>query len=297
MKIILFKLLKFSTKTLWRTGISRFPGVILMFKLVYNFSKPKGIVLINCQGNKMYVNTEDSGIAPSLLTRGVYEPFETELIKKILIENMTVVNIGANIGYYTLIAASMVGPNGKVIAFEPEPRNYKLLVENIDKNGYRNVIPIQAAVSDKQGILKFFLSESNLGASSLAEKNIAKKGGFIEVETNLLDNFLSNYTKDCKVDLIQVDAEGSEGLILDGASETISKNDKLKIVMEFWPYALNNVGTDALGLLRKIEKYGFKIGMIDEKNNCITSLIPEKIVEMCTNSRNGHGRVNLLLEK
>ena len=72
---------------------------------------------------------------------------------------------------------------------------------------------------------------------------------------------------------------------------------KLKIIMEFWPYGLKNMGTEALDLLGKIEDYGFGIGLIDENNKHISSLPSEKIVEMCINSGNGRGFVNLLLEK
>jgi len=244
----------------------------------------------------MYINAEDVGVAPSLLAKGVYEPFETEFLKELLKENMTVVNIGANIGYYTLIAANRVGPNGKVYAFEPEPQNYKLLVRNIEENGYKNISPIQVAVSDKKGTLKLFLDKSNLGDHSLAEQNIVEKNGSVEIETNSLDNFFEEYNKDFKVDLIQMDVQGAEGLILDGAKKIIGSNN-LKIIMEFWPSGLNNVGTDGLDLLKGLESYGFKIGLIDETNKCISYLLPEKIVAMCEKSQHGRGHVNLLLEK
>ncbi|MCX6811322.1 MAG: FkbM family methyltransferase [Candidatus Berkelbacteria bacterium] len=244
----------------------------------------------------MYINAEDSGIAPDLLTSGMYEPFQTELLRKLITKNMTVVNIGANIGYYTLIAANKVGPNGKVYAFEPEPKNYQLLIKNIEKNGYKNILPIQVAISDKQGTLKLFLDKSNLGNPSLAEQNIGEKNGFVEVKTNSLDNFFEKHSKDFKVDLLLMDTQGAEGLILDGAKKII-RNNKLKIIMEFWPWGLNNVGTDALNLLKRLKKYGFKIGLINETNKCINYLLPEKIVGMCKNSQNGRGYVDLLLEK
>jgi len=296
MKKVMFKLLKFFIKIFSGTGLERVPGVISICRFIYKLSKPKGIVLINCQGNKMYVNAEDTGVAPTLLAGVEYEPFETELLKKLLKKNMTVVNIGANIGYYTLIAANYVGSDGKVYAFEPAPKNYKLLVRNIEENGYKNILPIQVAVSDKKGTLKFFLDKSNLGGHSLAKQNINEKNSFVEVETNSLDNFFEKYNKDPKVDLIQMDAQGSEGLILDGAKKIIG-NNKLKIIMEFWPYGLNNVGTDALDLLKRLENYGFKIKLINETDKCISYWLPEKIVEMCKNSENGKGFVNLLLEK
>jgi len=292
----MFKILNFFTKFLLGTGFEKIPGVTSIYRRIFKLLKPTGMILINCQGNKMYVNTEDTGVASQLLAGMEYEPFETELVKKLLKKNMSVVNIGANIGYYTLIAANSVGPNGKVYAFEPEPKNFKLLVRNIKKNDFKNILPIQAAVSDKKGTLKLFLDKSNLAAPSLAEQNTSKKNGFVEVETNSLDNFLEKYNKGFNVDLIQIDAQGSEGLILAGAKKIIG-NHNLKIIMEFWPYGLHNMGTNALDLLKRIESYGFEIGLIDETNKCISYLQPEKIVEMCKNSKNGMHYVNLLLEK
>lgn len=292
----MFRLLIFFTKIFSGIGIERIPGVITIYKFIFKLLNPKVIVLINCKENKMYINIEDIGLTPYLLSRGVYKPFETDLLEKLLKKNMTVVNVGANIGYYTLIVANRVGPNGKVYAFEPEPKNFELLVRNIKKNGYKNILPIQIAISDKKGILKLFLDKSNLGNHSLAEQNIAEKNGFVEVETNSLDNFFEEYNKDLKVDLILMDTQGAEGLILDGAKKIIG-NNKLKIIMEFWPYGLNGMGTDALDLLKKLENYGYKIGLLDETNKCVNYLLPEKIIEMCKNLRDGKGFVNLLLEK
>jgi FkbM family methyltransferase len=293
---IVFRLLKYFTKFFSGTRISRIPILISIHRFIYKSSHPHGIVLINCHGNKMYINAEDNGVAPDLLTKAIYEPLETELLKNLLTKDMTVVNIGANIGYYTLIAANIIGPNGRVFAFEPEPENYKLLLKNIKENGYKNIIPIQAAVSDKQGTLKLFLDKFNLGNPSLAEQNIEESNGYIDVETNKLDNFIEKYSRDMKVDLIQMDTQGCEGLILDGASKIMLKN-KLRIIMEFWPYGLSNLGTDASVLLKKIESYGFKIRIIDETNKRISSLLSKNIIDMCKSMSNGRGYVNLLLEK
>ena len=69
----------------------------------------------------------------------------TALVKRIVRNGDIVVDIGAHIGYYTLIFARLVGPKGKVFAFEPEPNNFNLLIKNIKINGYKNIIPVQKA--------------------------------------------------------------------------------------------------------------------------------------------------------
>lgn len=295
MKKTLFKFFQFVVKKFSGTGVGKIPGSMAVYGFIFRTTKPHGIALITCRGNKMYIPADDTSLAPGLLAKGVYEPFETELLEKLIKKDMTVVNIGANIGYYALIAANRVGQNGKVYAFEPEPNNYKFLVRNIEINGYKNIAPIQAAVSDKKGILKLFLDRSNVGNPSLAEQNIVEKNGFVKIETNSLDNFIEKYDKDLKVDVLIMDTQGAEGLILDGAKKILGRNRGLLIVMEFWPYGLHNMGTDAIGLLKKVEDLGFKIEVIEEENKRIRFVPSEQIVAMLRSKKEGKGFANLVL--
>jgi len=298
MKRLIFSSFKKVTNALSGKGLGRIPGVISLHKLIYKMVKPKGVILIKCQGNKMFVNTEDEGIVPPLLIQGVYEKCETELFKKLIKPGMVVMDAGANIGYYTLIAAKLVGNNGRVYAFEPDPNNYKLLVKNIKTNGYTNIIPIQKALSNKNKKIKLFVDKVAWGNQSFSENNVPGKAGFVKVRTITLDDFSENVVNDKKIDLIKMDTQGAEGLIIEGAKK-ILRNSKssLKITMEFWPYGLKNVGTDPLKLLRKLKSYGFKIKLIDEINECISDIEIMKIFEICENENAGRGFVNLLLEK
>jgi len=105
---------------------------------------PNEIVLGEFEGLKMYFYTNDKhGMTAQLFMGGHYEKYETNLFKRVVSEGMTVVDLGANIGYYTLLAAKLVGRKGKVFAFEPGPDNFSLLLKNIEANGYDNVIPVQ----------------------------------------------------------------------------------------------------------------------------------------------------------
>jgi FkbM family methyltransferase len=89
---------------------------------------------------------------------------------------MTVVDIGANIGYYSLIAAEPIGTDGKVYAFEPDPDNYALLVRNVELNGYRNVETVEKAVSSESGFVTLYIDRSNFGNRSLGKNNILDDG-------------------------------------------------------------------------------------------------------------------------
>src|SRR5207253_6545315 len=94
---------------------------------------------------------------------GVWEPLETYLVERRVREGDVVLDIGANIGYYTLVFAELVGDSGRVFAFEPEPANFALLSENTGLNGRANVTLVNAAVADAGGRLPLYLAGENKG--------------------------------------------------------------------------------------------------------------------------------------
>ena len=89
-----------------------------------------------------------------LSTRGYYEPFITAFVKDMIKEGDIVIDIGAHIGYYTLLFSKLVGKTGKVFAFEAHPDNFTLLKQNVETNGYTNVVVENKAVSNYNGKIK-----------------------------------------------------------------------------------------------------------------------------------------------
>jgi FkbM family methyltransferase len=280
-----------------KMGLGRIPGARRLHNLLYNkFIRPKGISLLNIQGNKMYVNCSATAIGLRLLIDGVHEKLETELFKKIAQDGMVVVDIGANIGYYTLIAARLVGNKGTVYAFEPEPSNYKLLCENIAINGYTNIVPIEQAVSDASGKAKLYVDRAIGDVSSFAKDNVllhSKNADCLEVETTTLDDFFERTVGDDRIDFMKIDVEGAEELVVDGADRVL-RNNRLKILMEFIPDQLRNAGTDPLQLLYKLQNYGFEIRFINDRKQVLEPI--KNIEEFCRKARPGE-LSNLLLEK
>lgn len=104
----------------------------------------------------MFLETAD-GL--ELLIKPIHEKFETEIFKKEIKKGDKVLDLGANIGYYTFLAAQLVGEKGKAFDFEPKPTNFSLLKMNIETNSYKNVITIQKAVSDKTGKGRLYLKK------------------------------------------------------------------------------------------------------------------------------------------
>jgi len=252
------------------TGIGRPPLVQKIYRFLYchviGKSAPLPPLLVNVQGHRMYVKATTISFAPSRIRSGFHEKYETELFKGIVKKGMVVVDIGANIGYYTLIAAGLVGENGKVFAFEPEPESYALLVRNIEANGYKNVVPVQKAVSNKVGTTRLFLSPD--GNTSWHRIYDAHDGwNFIEIETVTLDEFFKD--KEDRIDVIKMDVEGAEMAVLQGMSQILKRNDNLKIFTEFLPIHLEKFGSSPEGYLSQLIKHGFKLYAIDEQKEQI----------------------------
>lgn len=231
-------------------------GKIYIFKFIHNFLKvhlrPK---FAKIQGHKMFLDRRDFTIASHLLDSGVHELLGTEIVKREIKTGDVVLDIGANIGYYTLIFAGLVGENGRVFAFEPDPDNFILLNKNVKENKFENVVLINKAVSDNNGKTKLYLSEDNKGDHRIYDFGDSRKS--ITVETVCLDEFLKNY-KD-KIDFIKMDIQSAEGVALRGMINTIRKNENIKILTEFWPMGLNNFYFDSKKFLGLLEDCGFNL--------------------------------------
>lgn len=247
MNNFLFQTFKKIMKVFSGKGFRRF----YLVKVIYNFIIKNSIPdVVDVQGHKMYLDSKDS---LHLSFNDIHEELETEIFKKEIGNGDIVLDIGANIGYYTLIAAKIVGDEGKVFAFEPDPENFSLLKKNIEINGYRNVTPVQKAVSDKSGKIKLFLSEDNKAGHRIYDDMLGKK--CINVDAVAIDDFL----KGNKVDFVKMDIEGAEGKALAGMSKTIKENKKLKLLTEFFPSLLAELGTNPEKYVELIIEHGFKV--------------------------------------
>lgn len=141
--------------------------------------------------------------------------------QKIFIENLKksdiVFDIGANAGFYSLLAAELVGQNGKVFAFEPLDENFNYLKKHIEINNYKNIFPFKAAVSDKSGFA-FFKKEESTAMSHLGADN----SGDFKVETISIDDWVESGKLPIP-NFLKIDVEGAEALVLKGAQSMLKK--------------------------------------------------------------------------
>jgi FkbM family methyltransferase len=190
-----------------------------------------GIVLARVLGrHKMFLQTADRGFGCHVMLDGYWEIWLTQFLARIVTAGMTVIDVGANFGYYTLLMADAVGPAGQVLAVEPNPATVSLLRETISLNGYadRTVI-VPQALSDKEGSALLFCPHGEPKNALLVPHRDYPGGTTIEISTTSLDNVAE---KSGKVDLIKIDAEGAEIAIVRGMQKLIHR-DKPKLVLEF----------------------------------------------------------------
>lgn len=252
---------------------------------------------VNYYGFKVYCNPYDRTITPIILQGMPYEEDSINIIKKIN-KGDTVIDIGANIGIYTLFLSRFTGEKGKIYAFEPDPKNYKYLIKNVKANKLNNIVAVNKALGNKNGKVYLYIDSINSGANSLAINNLEKIKGKVLVDMVTLDDFFFKEVKNLKVDFIKSDAQGAEPLIFEGAKGILSENKDLKILMEFWPFGIRNLGKDPLDFLESLSSFDFDIYEIKD-NKLIKIENFEKFIE---NIERGTGGVqsnwtNIYLER
>jgi len=242
---------------------------------------------LNVRGLKMYSDTPDRFLASLLWKTAILESYETRLLQQLVKPGMRVVDIGANIGYYALLLARLVGQTGKVIAFEPDQNNYRLLLKNAVRNGLTTITAVEKAVADYTGRARLFINKGHRGDHRLFDPEGQRPS--IEIETTTLDDFLA----DSPVDIIKMDIQGAEWLALQGMQVTLASNPELVMLIEFSPYHLQESGADPAGLLDLIRFAGFDIKLIDEKQKKLYPVSRAALLSRC----NGRHYENLLLVK
>ena len=297
LKSLLFSGFQKIARLFWGTGIGAIPGVLPAYNYLSRILWSNKTV-VEVQGSKMYVNPDKLPKSyirtfQAYILTGGWEALTTEMFKKIVKEGDVVVDLGANIGYYTLLAARLVGREGKVYAFEPEPTNYSLLLKNIALNGYENIVAVQKAVSDTTGKVKLFVDEKDTGAHSIYQPEEEK--AFVEVEAVTLDDLFKG--KEQRINVIKMDVEGAEMAALSGMDNLIRENKNLKMFVEFYLAGIKNAGNSPHEFARRLlEDYNFSILAIGDYSRNKQYLKIANVDELIKLSKGGKA-VNLLLER
>lgn len=168
------------------------------------------------------------------------------------------VDIGANIGYYTVLAGRL---GAQVMAFEPEPDNLDLLRRNIRENDIESRVQVHdCALGEKTGSMTLHIDAGNHGGHSFSAGNILKDGGSLDVPVARLDDVVAASGK--QVAVIKMDTQGAEAGILAGALQTL-RRDRPVLLTEFWPCGLKKGGSGAAAVLTTLAELNYSFGLFD----------------------------------
>jgi FkbM family methyltransferase len=221
------------------------------------------------QGSWMYVDDKDS---LDLTRKGVYEYEETQLIKKILKSDSIVLDIGANIGYFTLIMAKRAK---LVYAFEPEPRNFHILQKNTEINNIKNAKLYNAAVTEASGTSTLYLCDSNRGMHRIYQSDWCREGT-TEVKTIRIDDIIDH------ADFIKIDVEGAELGVLKGMRKILEKRKSIAL-MEFHPPSIIEYGAKPRDVFDFMTSLGYTVRTPNGKPISFEGLEKMAIDKVATN--------------
>jgi FkbM family methyltransferase len=238
--------------------------------IFYGF--PGGVTVIQMKDFIMGVPSEEWRLAIFLSIYGRFEFGTEDFFVSILKEGMNVVDVGANLGIYTLHA---LASKCFVYSYEPTPRIFKILQDNIGINGFEpegRATVYNLAVSDVEGAMKLAVYDNINGHNTFFPDNADDQT--IEVKTVSLDHHLSHLEH---IDVVKIDVEGAEQWVLKGMKRIILNNPEIKIIMEFAPVHIKRSGSDPSDFIREIRDMGLDIQLIDEETGKIRDISDDEL--------------------
>ena len=247
-RVLLFTAVKTLARRLGGGAFAHSRGGQLLRRFAFSITRP---VSASIDGHTIYLDANDT---LELGTLRPFEPLETALFKRAVMPGSVVVDLGANIGYYTLLAARGAGASGRVFAFEPAPDNLRLLRRNLAVNGYSNVTVVPKAVAAESGRARLYLSERNLGDHRIYDSQDGRPS--VDVPQVSLDEFFGEAGG--AVDVVKMDIQGAEPGALRGMRAVLERSRELVLFTEVWPHGMTRFGGDPRAFLEELAAQGFR---------------------------------------
>ena len=203
------------------------------------------------------------------LYKNIFERKEIALINKMVKPGMTVLDIGANIGFYTLLLSELVGNKGKVYAFEPEKNNFKNLKKLCSKK--KNIVLNNVAVGEISGDIDLYISEK-LNVDHRTYDNYENRKHH-KIKCVSIDSYLG---KAKKIDFIKIDTQGFEYKILLGMKRLLQSSKQTVLFCEILPTGLKNTGTSVKQMFDLLKKWNFKITQLKSTSESYTNIIARR---------------------
>ena len=194
-----------------------------------------------------------------LMYFNLYDQIETRLLHQLLKAGHIFLDVGANVGYYSLIASPLVGDQGQVHSFEPILSNRATLQQTITRNGITNIVVNSVAVGANKGSLTLYVNDDEIGNSGWASIVPSKRRPkTISVDVISIDEYLQSQGID-HVDLIKLDIEGAEGEALRGMKNLLAQAEAPDLLFEVNPYLLNQQNVDSRMLSGYLAEQGYSL--------------------------------------
>ena len=216
------------------------------------------IALVDLDGFKLAIDLADVSVGRHIMRHRTYEPHVTAFMRRQIKPGMNVIDVGANIGYFTVLASKLVGDAGTVVAFEANSENARLILLDVEINNLKNVRLLPTALSSEMGSAYFSTHLGSNGGFLSSNLEILQNSRCVVVPTFRLDQLIEK-----QVDLMKLDVEGAEGLVVEGGWSTISKSRPI-VVSEFSPEMLARVSrTRALDYLKRFADAGYRVFLLE----------------------------------
>jgi FkbM family methyltransferase len=209
-------------------------------------------VTVAMGSRRIRIDLRDRIIAKRLYLGIAWEPDLQQLLASMSLRGGVCLDIGANIGVHSLLMSELVGPAGRVYAFEPERRNFALLEANLKLNRVTNVTAAATALGDSVGMCRLAVSPNNFGDHRVASSTEGRAG---DVPITTVDAAMAT-VPDGAVRFVKIDVQGYEHHILRGMHATLERNPDLILAIEVFPQALRAAGSSAQEVMERLRDIG-----------------------------------------
>jgi FkbM family methyltransferase len=276
--------IRIARRLIANTPIQRLPLTTAIYRKVFRLGYPAAEVTTQFRGNTLTVPTGDVTLVPGLIG-GYYEQIELDVFDRMCRTSLVVVDVGANVGLFSCLAAARVGDAGRVVAFEPIPANLRYLRRNVAQNGYSDRVRIEEkAVGEDVGTVDIFMVKGSIGTHSISARNAANSTESVSVPVTNLDTYAEENGLS-RIDALKVDVEGYEGHVLRGATAVL-KRDRPSLFVEFVPVHLSNCGFEPRELLDIVLSTYGDVFLVDEPRSVIRRTTRQELLDAGLNHKN-----------
>lgn len=219
----------------------------------------------------------DRHVSRQLRECGIWEPYESRLLVDSLQPGAVFLDVGANLGYFSLLAADRVGPAGRVVAIEPDPANFLLLERSIAHNGLNAIVePHRVALSDRNEEARLYLSEDNLGDHQVFATGDSRQSVPVTLRrgAELLDGAGG------RLDLVKVDTQGSEFGVVAGLLPLLVRC-RPRLIVELTPLSLRQCGSSGRAMIELLATLQLPFWIVDHIEHRLVASSADELAQWC----------------